>query len=201
MSSAAKTSSHVARRRWRTLSGIWDANRFQIRQTSSVCLELPEVQIGLSRVEQLNKEVFLPETEWLSSYEEYVAALRADIYAIAAGRVRSWNAIGGRGDDVVATAQEIVGERIKRSMPMVELGFIRFLADFWMSISHELGGVGCGIVRRIAYRRWKTSSYATAEADMHGQDALMKRIRQHRVEERRFKKWYQEKIVRLVLIG
>lgn len=138
----------------------------------------------IDRVERLNAEVIISETEWLARYEEYVAALRAGIYAVAAGRVRDWEYIRQSLEYVVCAVEDIVEEMIERSIPMVELGFIRFLEENENVIRWELRELRQGIARRVAYRRWKMLKFGEADARIRSREAIEKRIQWHRVQQR-----------------
>ncbi|KAJ9138584.1 hypothetical protein NKR19_g7763 [Coniochaeta hoffmannii] len=110
----------------------------------------------VDRVDRLNREAIISETEWLRRYGEHLAALRADIYATAAaGGVRDWDSLKGKAEAVVSAAEAIADQVIGRSIPLMELRFVEYLGDNERAISYALPGLGCGTLRRVAYRRWK----------------------------------------------
>lgn len=107
------------------------------------------------RVLRLDAEVILSETKWLARYDEYLAALRADVYALVPGREQGWNTIAPTLEKVVRTAEEAVDETICERIPTDEPAFLRFLGANRDAIQHEFPDLPRGIVQRLAHRRWK----------------------------------------------
>lgn len=108
------------------------------------------------RVKQLDTEVLIPEAEWLARYNEYVAALRAELYGMVSGSKQGWDHFTPKIEDIVSVSEDIVGEMVEEGIPMAEMGFIRFLDENYDEIRREFQELHPGIVRRVAYRRWKT---------------------------------------------
>ncbi|KAI2630256.1 hypothetical protein GGS26DRAFT_558521 [Hypomontagnella submonticulosa] len=110
------------------------------------------------RVEQLDREVIISETEWLARYEEYLAAQRAELYGMVPGGAAEWDRMRSKIENIISIAEDMVEKTINGNIPTAEPGFIRFLDEKGDEIRHEFPGLRPGIVRRLAYRRWKTLS-------------------------------------------
>lgn len=119
------------------------------------------------RVERLDAEVLLPEREWLARYDEYLAVLRAELYGVVPReKFGGWERMSPKLarlvpkiENVVSVAEEVVADdMICRSVPKEEPGFVRFLYEKLDGLRVEFPERRDGILRRIAYRRWKTLS-------------------------------------------
>ena len=92
----------------------------------------------------------------MSRYAEYVAGMRAEFYAMVPRAL--WEEMAGRVDEMVAAAEDVVGEAISENIPVGDASFLKF----WMfstrgSVNEEyadLGRLTDGVVKRIAWRRW-----------------------------------------------
>ena len=110
-----------------------------------------------ARVEQLVADMFVSETEWLWRYNAYVAALRAELYGMTCGRPRQREDIGPLFEKAISAVEEIVDEIIDKSV-RDEPGFAQFLEEARDGIRFEFPELSPGIVRTLAYRRWRTLS-------------------------------------------
>ncbi|KAI0384012.1 hypothetical protein F5Y04DRAFT_234072 [Hypomontagnella monticulosa] len=110
------------------------------------------------RVEQLDAEVVISETEWLARYQEYLAALEAELYSMVPGGPKEWDSIKPEIDEILSAAEAISDRMICKRIPMEEPGFSRFLEERGDVIRRESPKLPPGIVRRLAYRRWKALS-------------------------------------------
>lgn len=118
------------------------------------------------RVERLDAEVLLSEAEWLARYDEYLAALRAEVYGVVLRAYGGWGHMNPKLEGLIPKIENIVSitegevsdEMICRSVPKEEPGFVRFLYEKLDGLRVEFPERRDGVLRRIAYRRWKTLS-------------------------------------------
>ena len=112
----------------------------------------------LARVEQLDAEVVVTETEWLAWYDEYVAALRAFLWNMVPSQAYESEDISASLENLISAAEDQADVIIEGHVPSEEPGYRRFLAETRRAIEHEFPEFRPGMVQRLAYRRWKMLS-------------------------------------------
>ncbi|OIW30897.1 hypothetical protein CONLIGDRAFT_630803 [Coniochaeta ligniaria NRRL 30616] len=110
----------------------------------------------IDKVDALDNEVLIPEAEWVARYNEYLAALRAELYGAVPRGVRGWNQMRPSIEELVDVTEKVVSDDLVcRYVAADEPGFIRFLYEILEEMRGEYQGLRDGVLRRLAYRRWK----------------------------------------------
>ncbi|KAB5536319.1 hypothetical protein GE09DRAFT_1142161 [Coniochaeta sp. 2T2.1] len=109
-----------------------------------------------ARVAKLDLEVLLSEEEWLARYDEYVAALRAELYAMLPRGSWDFGSLRPALEKIISMAEDMVEERMDANIPKEEPGFCRFLEMEQGDSLSKFPGLRHGVARRLMYWRWKT---------------------------------------------
>lgn len=114
------------------------------------------------RVQVLNRDILMSEEDWAARYGALVAALRAELYAMAPRD--SWSKVESSLEKVVSEAEEMVGEFImetvkclvRQSYDEYGYGFHRFVGEEITLIrqKYQPTVLTDAVAARIAYWRW-----------------------------------------------